>query len=110
MFEFEQKELPNATAVLVLGILSVLTCCFWGLGLIFGIIALVLFSKDNKSYRLNPSEYTNYSNLNTGRVFAIIGIILSVLYLALLIGLIGYLGWEALQNPELLQERLDELQ
>ncbi|TCI92783.1 CCC motif membrane protein [Tenacibaculum sp. M341] len=111
MFEFEQKQLPNATAVLVLGILSIVTCCCYGvLGIILGVVALVLYSKDAKLYKESPSSYTNYSNLNTGRILAIIGIVLSVLFLIYVIGLIAYFGFETLQNPELLQEKLNELQ
>ena len=41
-----QQSLPNATAVLVLGILSLLTCICYGLpGIICGIIALILYAK-----------------------------------------------------------------
>ena len=76
MFEFEQRKLPNATVVLVLGILSIVTCCCYGiLGLIIGIIALVLYNQDKKLYDQNPSAYSDYSNLNTGRILAIIGLV-----------------------------------
>jgi len=76
----EQRKLPNATAVLVLGILSIITCCCFGIfGIIFGVIALVLANKDLKLYRENPELYTNYSNLNTGKIIAIIGLCLSVI-------------------------------
>lgn len=111
MFEFEQRKLPNATPVLVLGILSIITCCCYGvLGIIIGVIALVLYKQDKALYDKNPSVYENYSNLNTGRILAIIGIILSTLFLFYVIWLISYVGWETLQNPEQLQERLNELQ
>lgn len=78
----EKQKLPNATAVLILGILSILTCCCWGIiGLILGIVALVLAKKDIQLYNENPEIYSGYSNLNIGRVLAIIGIILSSIYL-----------------------------
>ena len=39
--------LPNATAVLVLGILSIVTCWLYGIpGIIMGIIAIVLAQKE----------------------------------------------------------------
>ena len=111
MFEFEQRKLPNATPVLVLGILSILTCCCYGvLGIIIGVIALVLFKQDKQLYDKNPSVYENYSNLNTGRILAIIGIILSVLFLLYVIWIISYFGWDVMQNPDLLQERINDLQ
>lgn len=111
MIEFEQRTLPNASAVLALGIISIIGCCCYGvLGIIVAVIALVLFKQDKAKYDLNPSIYTNYSTLNIGRILAIIGLSFSVLYILLIILAISIFGWEALQNQELLQERLQELQ
>ena len=108
-FETPQK-LPNATAVLVLGILSIVTCCCYGvLGLILGIVALVLAKKDIASYRLNPALYTNYSNLNTGKILAIIGIVINVLTLIYFIWLISLVGFEGLQDQALLEAKLREV-
>jgi hypothetical protein len=82
----EKQKLPNATAVLVLGILSILTCCCWGVvGLALGIVALILAKKDIALYNENPEQYLGYSNINTGKVLAIIGIALSSLYLIFMI-------------------------
>ena len=78
----EKQTLPNATAVLVLGILSIITCCCYGIiGLIFGILAVYLANKDLILYQENPENYIGFSNLNTGRILGIIGIILSLCYL-----------------------------
>ena len=74
----EKRNLPNGTAVLVLGILSILTCCCYGvIGLTLGIVALVLAKKDLKLYQENPELYLNYKNVNTGKILGIIGIVLS---------------------------------
>ena len=71
----EKRPLPNATAVLVLGILSLVFWCF--LGLILGIIGLVI-SKEGKSlYDQYPNSYTGYGSLNAGRVLCIIGIVIN---------------------------------
>ena len=106
-----QQSLPNATAVLVLGILSLLTCICYGLpGIICGIIALILYAKDKKLYMANPSLYSNYSNLNTGRILAIIGLVLSVLWIAYMIFIITLIGFNALTDPELMQERIRDFQ
>ncbi len=78
----QQRPLPNSTAVLVLGILSIVTCfCYGILGLILGIIAMVLAGKDKSLYASLPDEFTqgSFKNLNAGRICAIIGIILSLL-------------------------------
>ncbi len=78
----EKQTLPNSTVVLILGILSILTCCCYGvIGLILGILAIYLANKDLKLYQENPENYKGFSNLNTGKVLGIIGIILSVCYL-----------------------------
>jgi len=83
-----QQTLPNSTAVLVLGILSIALCWCYGLfALAMGIIALVLSSKAKIAYSENPDAYTlsSYKNLNAGRVCAIIGTVLSALYLVIVI-------------------------
>jgi hypothetical protein len=97
----EKRNLPNATAVLVLGILSIVTCCCYGfIGLILGIIALVLAKKDMAAYKESPELYNNYSNLNTGRILAIIGVVLSSLYLLLIIAAIALHGVDGLQHMQ----------
>ncbi|HEY0090898.1 MAG TPA: CCC motif membrane protein [Flavobacterium sp.] len=95
----EQRKLPNANAVLVLGILSIcLCCCFYVVGLVLGIVALVLASKDMKLYMENPELYTNYSNLNIGRILAYIGIVLSTLYLIATVYAYVTIGPEGLED------------
>lgn len=107
-FEAPQK-LPNATAVLVLGILSIITCCCYGiLGLILAIIALFLAKKDLTAYKINPSLYTNYSNLNTGRILAIIGIVINILTIIYFAWVISLVGLEGLQDQQLMEQRIKE--
>ena len=87
----EQQKLPNSTLILVFGIVSIVTCCCYGvLGLIFGIIAVVMAKKATALYMESPELYTGYNNVKTGRILAIIGIVLNhciipiLLYLAAL--------------------------
>ncbi|MET0759364.1 MAG: CCC motif membrane protein [Flavobacterium sp.] len=101
----EKRTLPNATAVLVLGILSILTCCCYGIiGLILGIIALVLAGKDMKLYRESPELYSNYQNLNIGKILSIIGVVLSSITFLVFIFLFS-LGEERLKE---IQQNLEE--
>ncbi|AWM14549.1 DUF4190 domain-containing protein [Flavobacterium sp. NRK F10] len=105
----ENQKLPNATPVLILGIVSILGCCCYGiLGLISGIVALILAKKDTALYKQSPELYTNYNNLKVGKVLAIIGIILSVIYLLFVIWMIATFGFETLQDQQLLQHRMNE--
>ena len=79
-------QLPNATAVLVLGILSIVVC------FICGIVALVISNKDMALYRANPELYTasSYNNIKAGRTCAIIGIALQVIGLVVYIIFIAF--------------------
>jgi len=45
--------LPNATAALVLGIISIVGAFCYGIGIILGIIGLVLANKDKKLWEQN---------------------------------------------------------
>jgi len=104
----ENQKLPNATAVLVLGILSILTCICYGGGLLFGIIALILAAKDMKIYRLTPENFTNYQSLNVGRILSIIGLVLSVLMIVIIVWVISIIGLDALGNEDLMRERMQD--
>ena len=98
-----QQPLPNASAVLALGIISFIGCCCYGLpGAICAVIALVLYGKDNQLYMANPDLYTaaSYSNLRTGRICAIIGLIPSIICLLAVIFLMIIGGIGALTHPE----------
>ncbi|MFD2891256.1 CCC motif membrane protein [Flavobacterium chuncheonense] len=95
----QNQKLPNATAVLILGIFSILTCCCYGvIGLTLGIIGLVLANKDIKLYQQDPTLYSNYNNLKIGRILAIIGITISTLYLVYVIVLFSTIGQEGLMD------------
>jgi len=82
------QNLPNATAALVLGIIAIPACCFYGIfGLIFGIIAWILGAGDIKKYELNPTLYTesSYKNAKAGKICGMIATILSVIFIILVI-------------------------
>jgi hypothetical protein len=95
-----QENLPNANLTLILGILSVLLC-WWHFisfaGIILGFIALVLANRDTTLYNQHPGRYTvsSLNNVKTGRICAIIGLIISVIVfvfvILLVIGIIATL-------------------
>ena len=105
----EQQKLPNSTLILVFGIISIIGCCFYGTGLILGIIAIFLASKATKLYAENPDHYTGFSNVKTGKILAIIGVILSVIYIIFIVWVIMTFGWDTMQDSELLQEQIKEM-
>jgi len=105
-----QIPLPNATPVLVLGIIGIVGCfCYGVVGLVCSIIALVLSKKDMTLYNANPGAYTpgSLSNLKAGRVCAIIGLSLSILYVCVVIFVIATIGFAALSDPTHFMQNLN---
>ena len=93
-------ELPNASAVLILGISSLVGCCLsYGLiGLICSIIALMMAKSANELYMQNPGYYTesSYKNLTTGKTCAMISLVLSIVIFIAAILTIVFFGAAAL--------------
>lgn len=105
------EQAPNATSVLVLGILSIIFCWCWGLGLILGIIALIFGVKSRRLVLEAPDRYSiaSQKNLNAGYICALIGTILGGLFvlstvisiifgLALGTSILQYLPWDDIFN------------
>jgi len=73
-----KQTLPNSTAALVLGIISIVTaCCCLGVpGLITGVIGLVLGINASKLYVNNKDDYTesSFKNANAGKICSIVGL------------------------------------
>lgn len=94
-----QENLPNSGLVLTLGILSiVLTCCCGPLTLPLSIIGWIMGNKGVAKYNMNPGGYTrsSYSNLNAGRICAIIGFVLAVIYVLWFFFSLSQIGgWDA---------------
>jgi len=91
------QPLPNSTAVLVLGIISIVAvfCTYGILGIALGIIGLVLAGNPMKLYSEHPEKYTeaSYKNLKAGRICSIIGLSLGGLFILLgILALIGIVG------------------
>ena len=90
-----QRPLPNATAVLVLGILSIVVC------FICGIIALSMYAADKRLYQQNPDLYTSssYELLRAGRICAIIGLCFFGVLILVWIGIAVFaIGFSSLQH------------
>lgn len=85
--QFSNGNLPNSTAVLVLGIISIVGCLFYAIpGIVCGIIAMVLHKKDKQIYLTNPPMYeASFKNSKAGYVCAIIGLTLSILFIVFLV-------------------------
>lgn len=106
----ERQNLPNATTSLVLGIFSILTCiCYGVIGLPLGIVAFVLGNKALKEFKEAPENYKGSGNASAGKILGIVGIIVNLIFLSMIAWVIYKIGWENLQDPELMQEKVNEI-
>ena len=106
----DKEQLPNSTLILVMGILSILSCCCYGIvGLIFGIIAITLAIRATRLYKEAPENYSGYGNVQAGKIMGIIGVILSLFYIIFVILMYLSFGWEVMNDPLLMQQRMQEL-
>lgn len=83
----EQQPLPGASNALTMGIISVvgaLVCC-GPFAAIFSIIGLNSAKKAQRTYNENPSGYSGYESVKTGKILSYIGLGLSLIMLVLLI-------------------------
>ncbi len=106
-----QENLPNAGLVLTLGILSIPFCCCFPIGLPLGIIAWIMGHNGVAKYKEDPEAYTrsSFSNMNAGKICAIVGVVLTVLYLVYVIFSISAIGgWDAYM--EKIQEAMEQAQ
>lgn len=88
-----QQPLPGASTVLTMGIISIIGTffCCGPFGAIFSIIALVKAKTATQLYYQNPENYTDFSNVKTGKILAYIGLALSLIYLLLVILYFGFI-------------------
>ena len=98
-----KEKLPHSTAALVLGIFSIITCCFNGIpGLILSILGLMQSNKAIAIHNEDTELYEGIGNANAGRVISIIGIVFSAIATILFI----YFK----MHPEFQQEMMEKLQ
>ncbi|NND78781.1 MAG: DUF4190 domain-containing protein [Maribacter sp.] len=102
----EQQKLPNSTLIIVLGIFGYLCCCFAGLGIIPSTIAFYLAIKSEKIFGENPELYDNIKLIKTGKIVALIAMILSAIVLIRWIYVISTGDWDAMmeQSREILEQ------
>ncbi|ALM21576.1 hypothetical protein AAT17_10190 [Nonlabens sp. MIC269] len=106
----------NTTAVYLLSVAGFLCCCFYGIGTIAAIIALVIANKELKKYNQNPEAYTNGKAMKSAKTVAIISLILSIIGLVVLVlfymNQCEFYEWYidfALNQPNVTEEQLTPL-
>ncbi len=76
-----KEPLPNATTILVLGILSIVLCQP------LGIAALIMGNNSIRAFNAEPQRYSeaSLSTVKAGRICGIIGIAIMVLFFVLML-------------------------
>lgn len=77
---------PQATAILVLGILGIVLCG------IAGVVALVMGNKALKEIDANPAAYNNRQTVVIGRILGIVGVVIWAISLVLIIIYLIFFG------------------
>ncbi|MES2554895.1 MAG: CCC motif membrane protein [Bacteroidota bacterium] len=91
---FQSSSVPNASATLVLGIISIATCWLYGIpGIVCGIIALVLHKKDKMIHATDPQRYENsFKTSKAGFICAVIGTSLSAFWILYVVIMLVFVG------------------
>jgi uncharacterized membrane protein YidH (DUF202 family) len=83
-----QNPLPNATVILILGIASIVLSIWYLslMGFILSIVTLVMANRDQANYFEHPGKFTSqsYRQVKTGKILAVIGLVLSIFFFALI--------------------------
>lgn len=95
----EQQKL-SPTTVYVLSILSLLCCCFGGLGLILAGIAFFIAQNKLNQVKADPDDYepNSVKAMNTAKTVAMVMLIINVLYLCWTLYRIYSIGWDELME------------
>ncbi|WP_397303875.1 CCC motif membrane protein [Nonlabens ulvanivorans] len=106
----------NTTAIYILSVVGFLCCCFYGIGTIAAIIALVLANKELAKYNADPELYSNGKAMKTAKTLAIVSLVISLIGLAFIIWFYfnqcEFYEWYiefALNNPGVTEEQLAPL-
>lgn len=78
----ETQKLPNPALIIVLGVVGILCCCFFGAGIIPAAIALNLSQKAERIIAHDPAQYIDkQSTVKAGKIIAIVAIAANLYYI-----------------------------
>lgn len=103
----EAQKLPNPVLIIVLGVVGIICCCFFGAGIIPAAIALNLSRKAEGIIAENPELYIDQqSTVKAGKIIAIAAIALNMYIIVKTAMDIYSMGWDAykLQFEQIMEE------
>jgi hypothetical protein len=86
----------NTTLIYVLSSLSILCCCFAGLGILVALPSFLIANKKLKEAEEFPDEYdvNDVKAMNTAKTFALVALIINGLYFVYSIYSIATTDWD----------------
>ncbi|MDB0599748.1 CCC motif membrane protein [Tenacibaculum maritimum] len=105
----ETQKLQYATLVYILAILGLPLCCCIGLGAIPSGIAYFIATSELNKYHAYPERYTDQDNIYTGKIIALVVLIINLLYIAYTFYQIYTIGWDNLmEQSRILMEQYEQ--
>lgn len=103
------KKQLNTTLIYVLSIVSLLCCCFGGLGFLLSGPAYLIANKKVRDASENPDDYDgNLNAMNTAKIVALVSLIINTLYFIYAVYLIFSGGFD--ESLEKWQELMAEIE
>lgn len=93
-----QEKLQYEVLIFILAIIGLPLCCCLGIGFIPSGIAFILANTELKKCYETDVRYSNQDNIYTGKIIALIVLIINVLYILLIIYRISTVGMDELME------------
>ncbi len=100
----------NITLIYVLSSLSLLCCCFAGIGIILAIPSFLIANKKLKEAELNPEEFEadDIKAMNTAKTFAMVALGINAIYFTYSLYQIATTDWDTFMIE--FQEKMEQYQ
>ena len=101
----EKQPLQYSTLIYILAIISLPLCCCGGFGIITAGIAFFIARSELNKFYDNPDAYSNQDNIYTGKIIALMVLIINALYMMYVAYSIYTIGWSELmrQSEEMMK-------
>lgn len=102
----EKEKLQYSTLIYVLAVLGLPLCCCAGAGVIPSAIGYFIANTELKKYYNYPDKYYDQDNIYTGKIIALVVLIINILYIGLTIYNIYTIGWDNLmeQSKQMMEQ------
>ena len=86
----------NTTLIYVLSSLSLLCCCFFGLGILLALPSFIIANNKYKQALLTPEDYDadDLTAMNNAKTFALVALVINGLYFAYSIYSLATTDWD----------------